>query len=93
MSPATHRRISGTDKSSRQQSCVRFKVHYEAVFGESIYVLGSISILGCWRIESALRMNWTEVTYSISFKIGLIFKRDLKGRTFKLNTIFLKGLG
>ena len=62
MSPATHRRISVTDKNARQQSCVRFKVHYEAVFGESLYVLGSISALGCWRIESALRMNWTEVT-------------------------------
>ena len=36
-------------------------MHYEAVFGESLYILGSISALGSWRIESALRMNWTEV--------------------------------
>ncbi|KAL4453430.1 hypothetical protein ABPG74_017637 [Tetrahymena malaccensis] len=61
--------ISGFSTASlvkKHQSQVKFKIHYQAIFGQSLYVVGSIKALGKWRIEKSLQMKWTEGHYWVA---------------------------
>lgn len=64
------RRLSGRRRAAplRPRSCtlagrvsVTFKLPYHCKYGQKLCLIGSNEVLGGWRVESAVPMNWTEV--------------------------------
>lgn len=38
---------------------MHFKVHYRAVFGDSLYMVGSTASLGRWDLSQAVQLHWS----------------------------------
>lgn len=36
-----------------------FKIHYETILGEEVYILGNNAQFGNWKIDNAFKLTWT----------------------------------
>ena len=53
---------------------IYFKIHYQCIYGQAVYLIGDQPITGCWNPKNGIRMTRNEVS-------NIIMERETIGRS------------